>query len=68
MAVSAPAWPVVARVQSHEAPWFLDVSAPWAVVVPVVFSSWLYFCAPCAFGFFIVPCYGHLSSSSRLRL
>ena len=61
-----PAWPDVACVQSHEAPWFFYVSAPWAVVVlvvfsswlcscaPWVFSSWLCFCAPCAFGFFIV--------------
>ena len=54
MAVLVPAWPDVACVQSHEAPWFLDVSAPWAVVVLVVFSSWLCFCAPCAFGIFIV--------------
>ena len=54
IAASVPAWPVVARVQSHEASWFLDVSAPWAVVVPFVFSSWLYSCAPRAFGLFVV--------------
>ena len=49
MAVLVPAWPDVACVQSHEAPWFFYVSAPWAVVVLVVFSSWLCFCARLVF-------------------
>ena len=56
MAVLVPAWPDVACVQSHEAPWFFYVSAPWAVVVLVVFSSWLCSCAPWVFSSWLCFC------------